>query len=395
MDRIRAMRNPIRDYAWGSTTAIARLQGRPTPSAGPEAELWMGAHPAAPSALDVDGASVSLVDWIARDSVAALGAEAAERFGAELPFLLKVLAADAPLSVQAHPSEAQARAGFAREEAAGLALDAPNRSYRDPHAKPELVCALGPFDALCGFRPADEIDAGLAALGAPARAARDALGQGIAAAFEALWSDAAHYGALAAAAADAAARRSGDDWALVARLAAAHPRDVGVLAPLLLRRFGLAEGEALFLPAGQLHAYLGGVAVEVMASSDNVLRGGLTPKHMDVPELLRALDASTDPPPRRRPQPGPDGAGTYDTPASAFELAVIELSAGQAFRADVAHGVEILLCVAGEARLSGPVAEGAERLAAGASVFVPAAAPAYGLEGEGRVYRARIPRARG
>jgi len=175
------LRNPIQNYAWGSRDALADLLGRPAPSAEPEAELWMGAHPAAPSEVEVDGRWVSLADWMARDPAAVLGEETARRFDGELPFLFKVLAAASPLSVQAHPDAAQAAAGFARENAAGIALDAPQRCYRDPRAKPELVCALTPFAALCGFRsPAEVLDQvdelrahRLAVLAAPLRTGRD------------------------------------------------------------------------------------------------------------------------------------------------------------------------------------------------------------------------------
>lgn len=393
MEKIRRLLNPIRDYAWGSRTALAELTGRAAPTPGPEAELWMGAHPAAPSRVATSDGEVTLREWIARDAVAALGAGVAERFDGELPFLLKVLAAEAPLSLQTHPSARQARAGFDREEAAGVDRDAPTRSYRDPRAKPELVCALGPFDALCGFRPEGEIDAGLAALGAPAEAARAALGQGIGACFEALWRDVEARSALAHAAAAFAREGEGEDWALVRRLCQAYPGDIGVLAPLLLRRHRLDAGEALFLPAGQLHAYLGGVAVEVMANSDNVLRGGLTPKHVDVPELLAALDPSSEAPPRRRPEAQPNGTAVYPTPASAFELAVVRVHEGSPFDADAAHGVEIWLCVEGQARIRGPVAPGAERISRGEAVWVPAAAPPYGLEGAATFYRAGVPAA--
>ena len=159
MDRIRRLRNPIRDYAWGSKTALAQLQGRPGPTASPEAELWMGAHPLFPSEVEVDSDSdwVPLSEWIRRDPAAVLGEETARRFGGELPFLFKVLAAERALSIQAHPDAQQARAGFERENAAGLALEDPRRNYRDANPKPELICALTRFRLLCGFRRADEI----------------------------------------------------------------------------------------------------------------------------------------------------------------------------------------------------------------------------------------------
>ncbi|MFQ5418111.1 MAG: mannose-6-phosphate isomerase, class I, partial [Myxococcota bacterium] len=157
MDRVRLLRNPIREYAWGSHTALAELLGAPSPSAQPQAELWMGAHREAPSRVRAGSDEPPLADWIARDAIAVLGPEVARHFGGELPFLLKILAAARPLSLQTHPDAQQARKGFERENAAGVAAGAPNRSFRDPNPKPELVCALTQFTALCGFRPIDDI----------------------------------------------------------------------------------------------------------------------------------------------------------------------------------------------------------------------------------------------
>jgi len=291
MDRIRLLRNPIREYAWGSRTALAELLGQPSPSAQPQAELWMGAHPVAASDVRCDSHWVPLGDWIRRDPEAVLGPEVARRFAGELPFLLKVLAAAQPLSLQAHPDAARARAGFERENAAGIALDAPQRCYRDPSPKPELVCALTPFAALCGFRPIDDIVAQvdglrarhLAGLMEPLR--RDRSRENLRGFYRGLMELAASEAAEAVAeAVEAAASGYGDpevrSW--LRELGEAHPGDPGVLSPLFLNLLELRPGEALFLPAGELHAYLRGTAVEIMASSDNVLRGGMTEKHVDV-----------------------------------------------------------------------------------------------------------------
>jgi len=169
LDRIRLLRNPIRHYRWGSRTAIARLQGRSHPTEQPEAELWMGAHPDDPSFVEAgDGPPVDLLRWIERDPVAVLGERVAREHDGALPFLLKVLAAETPLSVQTHPDAERARRGYARENAAGVPLRSARRSYRDPHAKPELICALTPFDALCGFRPQRAVAASMRAVAARA-----------------------------------------------------------------------------------------------------------------------------------------------------------------------------------------------------------------------------------
>lgn len=304
--------NTPRPYAWGSPTAIAELLGR-TPGGGPEAELWFGAHPGSPSRiLDpslTDGAA-SLDAWLAADPRAALGAGRPGR----LPFLLKLLAAAQPLSLQAHPDPVQARAGFAREESAGLARDDPARDYKDPFAKPEMLVAISPFDALCGFRPRDESRAALAGLAAaPGLAARhEALIAGLSARLGGpepladivawLLGDGAPgaevstpQARLVDAVVAAASAHAGPLSAaprLVRLLARHHPGDPGIVLGLLLNEVHLEPGEAIHLPAGNIHAYLGGLGIELMVASDNVLRGGLTRKHVNVPELLRILDCT-------------------------------------------------------------------------------------------------------
>ncbi|WP_082080274.1 mannose-6-phosphate isomerase, class I [Williamsia herbipolensis] len=328
----------VRPYAWGSRTALAALRGLPTPSAHPEAELWFGAHPAAPArALDDD---VDLLSVIETDPAAQLGAACANAFGDRLPFLLKVLAADEPLSLQAHPTLAQARAGFARENAAGIPVDAPDRNYRDDNHKPELVVALTEFDALAGFRdPATTVDLlrdlqvaeldpylGLLA-GQPDS-------HGLRALFT-TWitlPDAILHALIPAVLDGAIAylnrgdRRFATELQTVLELGEAYPMDPGVLTVLLLNRLRLSPGEGLYLGAGNLHAYLRGTAVEVMANSDNVLRGGLTPKHMDVPELLAVLDFATSAPADLHPHIHVLGAEKiYSTPAPEFRLSRIDL----------------------------------------------------------------------
>lgn len=378
--------NTIARYAWGSRTALATLQGRPSPTPEPEAELWMGAHPRAPSRLQDDGRT--LLQAIDEDPAGMLGDVVVRRFGPRLPFLLKVLAAAEPLSLQAHPDAARAREGFAEEEAAGIPRDAPHRNYADPWPKPELVCALGPFVALCGFRELEGSRALVEALGVPAlrRAA------------EPLWSLPAPAGLAATVHAlltmadpaslvrevIAAAERSGSagerwprelEW--LRRLGARHPADAGVVVALLLNLVELTRDEALFLAAGNLHCYLEGTAVEIMGGSDNVLRGGLTPKHVDVPELLRVLDVHAGPVPIRRARPISAYESVYDTPAAELSLSRLSLPAGVQ-HAIAASGPELLLCVEGHVRLASAAGRVAGlELRAGDSAFVDAATPRY------------------
>jgi len=381
--------NPIMPYAWGSPTAIPRLLGRENPEGAPWAELWMGAHPKAPSIVDYRGERWALDALIDREPGAILGAAAAAR-GGGLPFLFKVLAAGSPLSIQCHPDKAQAAAGFAREEALGIPRDAPNRSYRDANHKPELIVALTPFTALKGFRAVMEIREGLAthvplAL-LPERALLDEPG-GLRRFFSALMN---LPGERRAAVLETALRRSAPGgW--VHRLHRYYPGDIGALAPLILNMVTLQPGEALFLQARELHAYLEGVGLEVMANSDNVLRGGLTKKHVDVPELLSTLNFDPIRPRILSPEPVGPAEARYDTPAPEFALSVIDLCDGQAFDAPAERGVEILLVVSGAGQAE---CGGASRpIRQGDALLAPASAGAYRLSGEGRVYRVLVERA--
>ena len=298
------MDNPVRPYAWGSRTVIAGCWARPTPSPHPEAEMWLGAHPGDPSHLvGDDGGRVSLLDAVRADPEALLGADRAAKWSGNLPFLLKVLAADEPLSLQAHPSAAQAAEGFARENAAGIPVDAPTRNYRDGSHKPELICALTEFHALVGFRAVPQTLALLRALDVAELASHRALleaqpdADGLRALFT-TWITLPQsvLDRVLPALQEACVRlaQSGGEFGREARMALElserYPGDAGVLAALLLNLAVLQPGEALYLPAGNLHAYLSGAGIELMANSDNVLRGGLTSKHVDVAELLRVLD---------------------------------------------------------------------------------------------------------
>lgn len=301
--------NTPRPYAWGSRSDIAGLLGT-APSGDPEAELWLGAHAGSPALImdpEAVGGATTLEEWIAAEPSAALGDGAAS---ARLPFLLKLLAAAAPLSLQAHPTAEQAEEGFAHENEEGIALDAPDRNYKDAFPKPELIYALSDeFEALCGFRPVaefrDEIerlrdgtdDAALADV--LARAKTDADLRGLV-----RWLTGGGPDVEALVARVASSSRASE---LVRRLADAFPGDPGIVIALLLHHVVLHRGEALFLDAGNIHAYLRGFGVELMTASDNVLRGGLTPKHVDATELLRVLDFDVRPVPYlvpSRPQPG-------------------------------------------------------------------------------------------
>jgi mannose-6-phosphate isomerase len=389
--------NPIQAYAWGSRTAIAGLLGRPSPSAAPQAEMWMGAHPKAPSKIFIDGTWQPLDRLIEAFPAEILGPGVVERFGPRLPYLLKVLAAAEPLSIQAHPDLPQAREGFARENRAGIPIDAPTRNYRDDNHKPELICALSPFWALNGFRPPAEISAHLRVLcPASLREEIDAFeAVAPAVAIRTLFSslmtlDTIRRGAVVNEAVTRARQGEGEGdvcrW--VAALGRRYPEDIGVLAPALLNSVCLAPGEAMFLPAGRLHAYLEGTAIEIMANSDNVLRGGLTAKHIDVPELLRVLRFEGGRPEVLRTGDGTEGR--FDTPAAEFALWVLQPDGLRPWTSPSGRRVEILLCTEGGGRLTAAGGQTTE-FARGTALLVPAAAGTYRIDGRAVLYRAALP----
>jgi mannose-6-phosphate isomerase len=379
--------NPIRPYPWGSRTAIPELLGV-EPSGEPQAELWMGAHDTTPS--HVSGTSTSLADLIAADPAGELGASCLAEFGPKLPFLLKVLAAGEPVSLQAHPDPVQAKEGYERENADGIPLGAPHRNYKDPSAKPEMICALTPIEALMGFRAPAETLAVADALGVAALEPLLAVlreqpdGEGLRAVFTLLMTAPPDQQRAVVSAVLEACRARQDELEtarLVVRLAERYPGDPGVVAAMLLDHVHLAPGEAVFLPPGNLHTYLEGVGVELLANSDNVLRGGLTTKHIDLPELLRVLDFT----------PGStriltvDANGDFDTPAPEFRLARLEVAGGAETTLPEA-GPQILLCVGGSVVARSEL--GKVGLTQGLSAYAGARDGAVSLAGEGTVFRA-------
>lgn len=360
------LRGAVRTYAWGSRTAIADFTGRPVPTAHPEAELWFGAHPGDPAWLQTDGGEMSLLDALHADPDGQLGPAVRGRFGDTLPFLFKVLAAEEPLSLQAHPSARQAVEGYEFEERRGVPISSPIRNYKDRSHKPEILIALEPFDALAGFRRPDRSVDFLNALSVSDLDPFVTLlsGQPDADGLRALFTTwittpQPDLDVLVPAVLDGAVQyiRSGEtEFAAEAKtaleLGERYPGDAGVLAALLLNRIRLQPGEAIYLPAGNLHAYLHGMGVEVMANSDNVLRGGLTPKHVDVPELLRVLDFRPCAEDALHPGLERDGIETvYRTPAPEFEVSVLQLqgdAVGHEVDAPSRHdGPQILLCAEG------------------------------------------------
>ena len=411
--------NTPRNYAWGSTHAIADLLGQ-APSGEPEAELWLGAHAGSPSVIEdkaLVGGAANLVEWIKASPAVALGADSA---APRLPFLLKILAAGRPLSLQAHPTSEQARAGFELENDAGIAVDAGNRNYRDPFHKPELIFALSDtFEALCGFRPLAEVRGIIAELRLldlatenPQAAAIDSLenhlAQGLRGTVDWLLRDgrggdsgevkwlvervvelAEHAEFLASGGAVIGYAR---ELATVRLLATEYPGDPGIVLALLLNRVSLRRGEVIYLPPGNIHAYLSGLGVELMAASDNVLRGGLTPKHIDIEELLAVLDFTPVSAPYLAPVVDAPGVSRYRPGVPDFELVHIAADADAVtatpvpMRQITLTGPAIAICTAGGFLVAGGLSS--RPLKRGQSVYITPEEGTLTFAGTGEVFLA-------
>ncbi|KKY79030.1 mannose-6-phosphate isomerase [Enterobacter cloacae] len=380
--------NSVQNYAWGSKTALTELYGIANPDQQPMAELWMGAHPKSSSKIDVHGEVKSLRDVIDGDKPAWLGNAVNQRFG-ELPFLFKVLCAAQPLSIQVHPNKQASEIGFAKENAAGIPIDAAERNYKDPNHKPELVFALTPFLAMNAFREFSEI----VSLLQPVAGAHTAIAhflenpnaEGLSQLFASLLNmqgeEKAHALAVLAAALNS---QQGEPWETIRLIAQFYPDDSGLFSPLLLNVVKLNPGEAMFLFAETPHAYLQGVALEVMANSDNVLRAGLTPKYIDIPELVANVKFEAKPAAELLTQPVKNGAELdFPIPVDDFAFALHDLSRNETAIAQ--QSAAILFCVEGEAILS----QGEQRLVLkpGESAIISASEPPVSVSGVGRLAR--------
>ena len=392
-----AISNTPRPYAWGSRTALPELLGL-EPNGEPQAELWLGAHPGSPSVI-IDptqtGGAATLPRWIAAEPQTTLGPYA---HTGRLPFLLKILAAAAPLSLQAHPTPEQAALGFARENAAGVPIDSAQRNYKDACAKPELIYALSPtFDALCGFRPLEQTLALVATLieidalreypqPQPLEDLADMLARpdGLRAAVEFIISRQTGVATLVSLVTTLAESSALPALEIVTALAAEYPGDPGIVISLLVNGVRLVAGEALYLPAGNIHAYLDGLGVELMNASDNVLRGGFSPKHIDVPELLSVLDFAPVPVPYIRASTPTAGLEIFEPDDADFTLVRVH---GSAIAASfVITGPAIAICTSGAVSITG--AEGTATVSRGESIFITPAEGELRFAGGGTMFLA-------
>jgi mannose-6-phosphate isomerase len=403
MNNLYKLHNQIKHYEWGSASLIPQLLGI-AGDGSPWAELWMGSHSDTSSLVSLPSGNISLGEFIARDPRRYLGEKTAQRYGS-LPFLFKLLAIDKPLSIQAHPNLAQAREGYEREYKAQMAHNAPNRSYRDPNHKPETICALTPLTGMCGFRSREEITQLLSvfhaeaasggAAPAPVRESFIPLLRALEIPEQALamrnFLDALFGFSTAARTAltqfilSSGEGASGEEWELMREFARQHPNDPTIIAPLYLAVFHLEPGEAIFLKPGVPHAYIHGFGVELMANSDNVLRGGLTTKHIDVPELMKVLDFNSQKPRIIKPELV-SGCFTYPAPCEEFSLSVMRGTTKATSAAFARNAPAIVIVTEGEVSIGDTV------LKQGESAFIPAAgdeAPLV-LQGNYTLYAASV-----
>ena len=400
MTAICLLENTIQEYAWGSYTAIPELLGNDSPANTPQAELWMGAHPKAPSKVKCNGKWRSLLELIDKNSQDILGEKVAVKFKNRLPYLFKVLAAAKPLSIQAHPSLEQAKEGFERENRLGIPLDAPDRNYKDDNHKPECICALTSFWALNGFRKISDMIFLMEKICPPGlKKDFDLLCQqpnsrGLKEFFKALMimdhlkqkqiidDTVKNVDQL---------KDKNKAYQWVFDLNKEYPSDIGVLSPIILNLICLEPGQAMFLPAGTLHAYLDGVGIELMANSDNVLRGGLTPKHIDVKELLNVLNFEERDIDILKMDKINPCEHRYESHADEFALSVIATKTDTGYTSSDKRYVEILLCTDGNAVIVDLAGNNSVSINKGMSILIPAVVEKYSIKGNAVFYKAAVP----
>ncbi len=395
--RIKILENPVKNYAWGSIDDIPNLTGISNPKKLPVAEMWLGANAVSSSNVIEDGKRIPLIQIIKENPQSILGVNTAKKFNNRLPFLFKLLAAKEPLSIQAHPNMEQAKIGFEKENSKNIPLNAFERNYKDDNHKPEIICALTPLWALCGFRKIEtiislfekvhlkEIEKEVIEL------KENPTKQGL----RKFYSDIINM---------PQPRKNetikellifshnvNDDpifnWCI--KLGEKYPNDIGVLSPLLLNLVKLNPGQATFLEAGELHAYLDGFGVELMANSDNVLRGGLTAKHINIPELLKILTFNNSDTVILESQKKSPTKHTYPTPTDEFMLSKLDVNDKNIHNKKNNRSIQICICTKGSAKIeeNGNYVE----LKKGTSIMIPANVPEYTITGNAVIYKASVP----
>jgi mannose-6-phosphate isomerase len=396
------LQNEIKNYDWGANDFIPSLLDLPNLEGKPYAELWMGVHHAGHSRINSCGKLINLETLISGDKEYFLGNATAAKFGS-LPFLFKVLAVKKPLSVQVHPTILQAKEGSKKEDSLKIDYDAPERNYKDTNHKPEIICALTPFRAMCGFRKTNEIAATLKKFNCaetkPILSILNSEGAGetnidiyksfLKALFATSKPSRENISAYITKNIEALKMQHNDllrEWEMVQQFHSLYPTDPAVLSPLFLNVIDIKPGEAFFLPAGILHAYVSGFAVELMSNSDNVLRGGLTNKHIDSGELISIMHPAHFMPKILQSQKNASGLYEYPSEAAEFKLARTNCSSGEAVNLSVA-GPIILILTAGRMTISAKDASSID-IKKGESVFISAAATELTLSGDYSAYAA-------
>jgi len=399
MDLIFLLKNTVQNYAWGSKKAIPELLGEIYSLEKPVAELWMGTHPRGVSQVMVNNQAISLAEIIGQNPEQILGTNTALKFSNQLPFLFKLLAIEKPLSIQAHPDQKQAIAGFAKENKAGIALDAFNRTYKDKNHKPEIICGITDFWALNGFLPFQELITFFTNLNSESiKAETNYLAAHLnPAAFKAFYTaihnidpvkkkklvdDILKYATI---------NKNNDqkcEWLL--KINNEFPGDPGIISAAMLNLIQLKPGEAMFLPAKQLHTYLQGIGIELMANSDNVLRGGLTEKYINVQELVEILDFTEKTITILRPEKIANGFMLYNTPAEEFQLAKITVTNRFVYENFQNQSASILICLRGEAVIKDLLNNKSVIFRKGQSLLIAAALTKYTISGEADIYCARV-----
>lgn len=391
------LKNVNQLYDWGSKTEIPRLLGYPEPHEQPVAEMWMGSHPKGTSHVNIDGAWKRLDTVICENPEKVLGADVSNAFSGQLPFLFKVLAAHRPLSIQAHPNAIHAMEGFQKENALAIPKDDYYRNYKDSRHKPELLYALTDFFMVCGFKPIQEIIDFFQAssshqLSDELKSLNDAKNfdrlrpffqsiltlskerriQLISSVIEYIQS--------------LEHKSSAHEW--VMRLSNEFPYDIGILSPFIMNYIKLEPGQAIFIPSGVIHGYFKGTGIELMANSDNVIRGGLTSKHIDVEELVKivAFDQNAS---LIEPMLVSECERIYYVNSDEFALSVIDLKDGIPYENKNVQSCEILLCTSGYGTIS--TKHTSIPFSKGNSFFISAESKAYRVEGQALLYKAFIP----
>ncbi|MDD4310094.1 MAG: mannose-6-phosphate isomerase, class I [Candidatus Cloacimonetes bacterium] len=380
-------------YPWGSKSYIQTQLGLPEFMGNTLAEMWLGAHPKAPGSIEIGNDLLTLNRFISNNPQTILGAAATVNEG-QLPFLLKVLAADEPLSIQVHPDKATAMRGFADEDLAGIALDDPQRSFKDNNHKPEMMFALTKFDMMCGFRAYREIIDNFCmfaleslwqsftpfAANPSPLSLKNLFTEVLSSTIPQLEEFSRHiYSNTSPAGKDKSWIRD-----ICLQLISIYNLDVGIVSPLLLNLFQLNPGEAIYLEAGILHAYLKGAGIELMANSDNVIRGGLTPKFIDKDTLFSITNFQPFQPAILLGNKTGEYVTRYHCPVQEFELQVLNVEGKLTIQ--VNNKPQILLWWEGEALLNDGIT-----LHKGESAFVTATETELSITGNCLIFLASLP----